>query len=162
MKPNGLRTNANGSPPRDDRAFVASLMGRVVEPGRFANWIAPPATGINKQPVDFPVRPLNCDQSGSAPMRFADFHAGQVIHCGPASLSERQITDYARRITTRNGSTPTSQRAAASTWQGLIASGWQTCGVAMRMACDEILARFGVFRLAGACVSQWENRRASG
>ncbi len=36
-----------------DRAFVASLMGRVVEPGKFANWIAPPAIGINKQPVDF-------------------------------------------------------------------------------------------------------------
>jgi benzoyl-CoA 2,3-dioxygenase component B len=37
----------------EDRAFVASLMGRVVEPGRFANWIAPPNIGINKQPVDF-------------------------------------------------------------------------------------------------------------
>ena len=36
-----------------DRAFVASLMGRVVEPGKFANWIAPPNMGINKQPVDF-------------------------------------------------------------------------------------------------------------
>jgi benzoyl-CoA 2,3-dioxygenase component B len=36
-----------------DRAFVASLMGRVAEPGRFANWIAPPAIGINRQPVDF-------------------------------------------------------------------------------------------------------------
>jgi benzoyl-CoA 2,3-dioxygenase component B len=36
-----------------DRAFVASLMGRVVEPGKFANWIAPPAMGINRQPVDF-------------------------------------------------------------------------------------------------------------
>jgi benzoyl-CoA 2,3-dioxygenase component B len=40
-------------PSRADRAFVASLMGRVVEPGRFANWIAPPAVGINRQPVDF-------------------------------------------------------------------------------------------------------------
>ena len=40
-------------PSDEDRAFVASLMGRVVEPGRFANWIAPPAMGINKQPVDF-------------------------------------------------------------------------------------------------------------
>jgi benzoyl-CoA 2,3-dioxygenase component B len=37
----------------EDRAFVASLMGRVVEPGRFANWIAPPSIGINKQPIDF-------------------------------------------------------------------------------------------------------------
>jgi benzoyl-CoA 2,3-dioxygenase component B len=36
-----------------DRAFVASLMGRVVEPGRFAGWIAPPATGIDGHPVDF-------------------------------------------------------------------------------------------------------------
>ena len=36
-----------------DRAFVTSLMGRVVEPGKFANWIAPPVMGINRQPVDF-------------------------------------------------------------------------------------------------------------
>ncbi|HMS81543.1 MAG TPA: benzoyl-CoA 2,3-epoxidase subunit BoxB, partial [Burkholderiaceae bacterium] len=40
-------------PSETDRAFVASLMGRVVEPGRFANWIAPPVMGINRQPVDF-------------------------------------------------------------------------------------------------------------
>jgi benzoyl-CoA 2,3-dioxygenase component B len=40
-------------PSAADRAFVASLMGRVAEPGRFANWIAPPARGINNQPVDF-------------------------------------------------------------------------------------------------------------
>jgi benzoyl-CoA 2,3-dioxygenase component B len=37
----------------EDRAFVASLMGRVTEPGRFANWIAPPAVSINRQPADF-------------------------------------------------------------------------------------------------------------
>ena len=40
-------------PTSEDRAFVQSLMGRVVEPGKFANWIAPPAIGINRQPVDF-------------------------------------------------------------------------------------------------------------
>ena len=40
-------------PTEADRAFVASLMGRVVEPGRFAGWIAPPASGINRQPLDF-------------------------------------------------------------------------------------------------------------
>jgi benzoyl-CoA 2,3-dioxygenase component B len=28
-------------------------MGRVVEPGKFANWITPPAIGINRQPIDF-------------------------------------------------------------------------------------------------------------
>ena len=40
-------------PTDDDRAFVASLMGRVVDAGKFAAWIAPPAMGINRQPVDF-------------------------------------------------------------------------------------------------------------
>jgi benzoyl-CoA 2,3-dioxygenase component B len=40
-------------PSAEDRAYVGSLMGRVVEPGRFANWIAPPAMGINRQPIDF-------------------------------------------------------------------------------------------------------------
>jgi benzoyl-CoA 2,3-dioxygenase component B len=40
-------------PTDEDRAFVASLMGRVAEPGKFANWIAPPVMGINRQPVDF-------------------------------------------------------------------------------------------------------------
>jgi benzoyl-CoA 2,3-dioxygenase component B len=40
-------------PTTDDRAFVASLMGQCIEPGRFAGWIAPPVMGINRQPVDF-------------------------------------------------------------------------------------------------------------
>jgi benzoyl-CoA 2,3-dioxygenase component B len=39
-------------PTEEDRAFVQSLMGRVVQPGRFANWIARPSSGINGQPVD--------------------------------------------------------------------------------------------------------------
>jgi benzoyl-CoA 2,3-epoxidase subunit B len=45
--------SAEWLPTAEDRMFVASLMGRVVEPGKFANWIAPPAMGINKQVVDF-------------------------------------------------------------------------------------------------------------
>jgi benzoyl-CoA 2,3-epoxidase subunit B len=40
-------------PNDEDRAYIASLMGRVVEPGKYANWIAPPAIGINRQPVNF-------------------------------------------------------------------------------------------------------------
>jgi benzoyl-CoA 2,3-dioxygenase component B len=41
-------------PSEKDYAFVQSLMsGRVAEPGKFANWIAPPKTGINNRPTDF-------------------------------------------------------------------------------------------------------------
>jgi benzoyl-CoA 2,3-epoxidase subunit B len=39
-------------PSAEDRAYVASLMTPVVEPGKFAGWIAPPARGINGQPID--------------------------------------------------------------------------------------------------------------
>src|SRR5262250_2030647 len=40
-------------PTEQDKAFVQSLMHAVTEPGTFASWIAPPARGINGQPVDF-------------------------------------------------------------------------------------------------------------
>ena len=40
-------------PTAEDRAYVASLMGAVLAPGKYANWIAPPAAGINRQPLDF-------------------------------------------------------------------------------------------------------------
>jgi len=40
-------------PSADDHAFIESLMGRVVEPGKFANWIAPPVRGIKGMPIDF-------------------------------------------------------------------------------------------------------------
>jgi benzoyl-CoA 2,3-dioxygenase component B len=40
-------------PAQEDHAFVRSLQGRVTEPGKFANYIAPPARGINNQPIDF-------------------------------------------------------------------------------------------------------------
>jgi benzoyl-CoA 2,3-dioxygenase component B len=40
-------------PTEADQAFVESLMVPVVARGKFANWIAPPARGINGHPVDF-------------------------------------------------------------------------------------------------------------
>ena len=40
-------------PTEVDRAYVESLMKPVVEPGKFANWIAPPARGINGQRAEF-------------------------------------------------------------------------------------------------------------
>jgi benzoyl-CoA 2,3-dioxygenase component B len=40
-------------PTAEDRAYVRSLMVPVVEPGKFANWIAPPAKGVEGTPLDF-------------------------------------------------------------------------------------------------------------
>ena len=40
-------------PSAADKAFVDSLMKPVVEPGKIANWIAPPAKGINRRESAF-------------------------------------------------------------------------------------------------------------
>jgi benzoyl-CoA 2,3-dioxygenase component B len=40
-------------PTEEDYSHVRSLMVPVLKPGRFAGWIAPPAKGINGQPIDF-------------------------------------------------------------------------------------------------------------
>src|SRR5690606_4783903 len=40
-------------PSTADGDFIASLMQPVMEPGRFAGWIAPPKVGIDNKPGDF-------------------------------------------------------------------------------------------------------------
>ena len=40
-------------PTAEDRAYVHSLMHRVLEPGKVANWIAAPRRGINGMPVEY-------------------------------------------------------------------------------------------------------------
>ena len=40
-------------PTIEDREYVRSLMHPVTEPGKIANWIAPPASGIKGKPFEF-------------------------------------------------------------------------------------------------------------
>jgi len=40
-------------PTAEDREYVKSLMHPVVDPGKVASWIAPPAKGINGMPVEY-------------------------------------------------------------------------------------------------------------
>jgi benzoyl-CoA 2,3-epoxidase subunit B len=40
-------------PTIEDREYVRSVMHPVTEPGKIANWIAPPATGIKGKPFEF-------------------------------------------------------------------------------------------------------------
>jgi len=40
-------------PTDEDRAYVQSLMQKVYEPGKMANWIQAPSRGINSQPIEF-------------------------------------------------------------------------------------------------------------
>ena len=48
------RRHTEWLPTDEDHGYVASLMGPVSEPGKIANWIAPPRAGIDgKAPLDF-------------------------------------------------------------------------------------------------------------
>ena len=74
----------------------------------------------------------------------------------PGDLTEREIIAFARDYDPQWFHTD-PQRAASSTWKGLIASGWQTCGVAMRLACDDDPRRIGIFGSPGLAYLKWEN-----
>ncbi len=40
-------------PTPEDKSYVKTLMHPILEPGKMANWIAPPARGIHGKPIEF-------------------------------------------------------------------------------------------------------------
>jgi acyl dehydratase len=89
-------------------------------------------------------------------VRFADFNAGQAIVAGPVTLTEADIVGFARAWDPQWFHTD-RERAAHSRWNGLIASGWQTCAVAMRLAVDTALTDSESFGSPGLSYLKWEN-----
>jgi acyl dehydratase len=89
-------------------------------------------------------------------MRIADLEPGREFTLGPATLTEREIVEFAQAYDPQWFHVDPA-RAAASVWEGLIASGWQTCGVAMRLLCDGILAGSESFGSPGLAYLKWES-----
>ena len=87
-------------------------------------------------------------------MKFAEFTAGRVIVLGPVSLTEPQMIAFAREWDPQWFHTD-PERAAASRWGGLIASGWQTCAMVMRLAVDNVLADSESFGSPGLDYVKW-------
>ena len=71
-------------------------------------------------------------------MRFDDFHAGQRITGGPYRVSEGEVLAFARQYDPQWFHTAAAA-AAHGPFEGLIASGWHTCAIAMRLAVDAVL-----------------------
>jgi len=71
-------------------------------------------------------------------MKFAEIKAGMVLAAGRRTLTEREIIEFATRYDPQWFHTDPA-RAAASRWQGLIASGWHTCSVAMQLLVEHVL-----------------------
>jgi len=69
---------------------------------------------------------------------FEDFKPGHVTEYGARTLEESEIIAFAREWDPQRYHVD-PEAAKATPFGGLIASGWQSCGVAMRLMCDAYL-----------------------
>ena len=87
-------------------------------------------------------------------MKFADLHAGQRIEAGPYAISESEVLDFARRYDPQWFHTD-PEAAVRGRFGGLIASGWHTCAIAMRLAADAALRGSESFASPGVEHVKW-------
>ena len=87
-------------------------------------------------------------------MRFADFCAGQEILAGPYLVVADEVARFAQAYDPQWVHTD-AQAAAAGPFGGLIASGWQTCGIAMRLAVLAALRGSESFASPGLAYVKW-------
>lgn len=71
-------------------------------------------------------------------MKFDAFYPHQIIEAGPYEVTEAEILEFASRFDPQWFHADV-QAAAHGRWGGLIASGWHTCAIAMRLACEAVL-----------------------
>ena len=87
-------------------------------------------------------------------MRFDEFHVGQRLTCGPASVTEAEIIAFANAYDPQWFHTDAT-RAANGRWRGLIASGWHTCAIGMRLVVDNVLRGSESFGSPGLEYVKW-------
>ena len=87
-------------------------------------------------------------------MKFAEFSVGQLIDAGPYEVSEEEIVRFATAYDPQWFHTD-AQAAKGGRFEGLIASGWHTCGIAMRLVADAALAGSESFASPGLAYVKW-------
>src|SRR5512146_2775917 len=83
-----------------------------------------------------------------------DFYAGQVREAGGISLSEEEIMEFAKKYDPQPFHTD-PERAKQSAFGGLIASGWQTAAVCMRLICDSYILEAASMGSPGVDEVRW-------
>jgi acyl dehydratase len=83
-----------------------------------------------------------------------DFPPGWTYESGPRTLSAEEIIAFAREYDPQSYHTDAAA-AEHSPFGGLIASGWQTCAVAMRLMCDGYLLRSACIGSPGLDELRW-------
>lgn len=70
---------------------------------------------------------------------FEDFYVGEVLEFGSVAVTEADIVEFAERYDPQSFHVD-PDAAVASPFGGLIASGWHTCALYMRLLYDGMLA----------------------
>lgn len=83
-----------------------------------------------------------------------DLFVGRVIEFGPREVSRDEIIDFARRYDPQPFHTD-EEAARHSIYGGLIASGWHTCAMLMRMLYDGVLAYSASLGSPGVDAVRW-------
>jgi acyl dehydratase len=89
-------------------------------------------------------------------MRFEQIQVGMVIDCGRRAVAEAEIIEFAKRYDPQWFHTDPA-RAQNSRWNGLIASGWMTCSIAMDLAVKAVLADSQSIGSPGIADLKWLN-----
>jgi acyl dehydratase len=89
-------------------------------------------------------------------MKFAELRPGMVLSAGRRAITEKEIIEFAARYDPQWFHTD-PQRASASRWQGLIASGWHTCSIAMQLLVTHVLAGSESIGSPGLEQLKWPN-----
>ncbi|HEY1783274.1 MAG TPA: MaoC family dehydratase [Roseiarcus sp.] len=84
---------------------------------------------------------------------FEDFQVGEAIEYGDVDVSADEIMAFAREFDPQPFHT--DQDAARAATGGLIASGWHTCALLLRMNCEAFLMRAAIIEEAGIEQVQW-------
>lgn len=87
-------------------------------------------------------------------LHFEDFRAGEAIDLGSYRVTRREILEFAERWDPQPFHTD-EEAARESIYGGLIASGWHTCAMAMRMLCDSVLLRAASLGSPGVDEVRW-------
>ena len=87
-------------------------------------------------------------------MKFAAFHAGQVIEAGPVDVTTDEVLAFARAHDPQWFHTD-ADAAGRGRFAGLIASGWHTCAIAMRLVVDAALHDSESFASPGLRSLRW-------
>ncbi len=87
-------------------------------------------------------------------MKFAEFHPGRQIEAGPYEVDEAEIIEFARQYDPQWFHTD-PRLSADGRFGGLIASGWHTCAIAMRLIVDTALVDSESFASPGLDYVKW-------